>query len=103
MNYRCKLESNWRTFVGVHESDDLIEIEMIDTVENETILRGERERESSRSKRYVWARDKFYAAQKHHTVGFFIVARMLRAVWRSSIAHTHRLSMQVSVTRKGQR
>lgn len=44
MNYRCKLESNWRTFVGVHESDDLIEIEMIDTVENETILRGERER-----------------------------------------------------------
>lgn len=62
--------------IGLCRRDDLIEIEMIDTIKSETI--------SCASKRYVWARDKFYAAQKRHMVGFFIVARMLRAKLNSA-------------------
>lgn len=61
MNYRCKLESNWRTFIGAHERGNLIEIEI------GTIKSGTTCEKRAREARDTWARDKFYAAQKRHT------------------------------------
>lgn len=82
MNYRCKLESNWPLSARRLNRD---RNDRYDQKRND-LMCGQ-EKNFTRRKNVIW-----------------LASLLLRECFgRSSIAHTHRLLMQVSVTRKGQR